>query len=374
MPIAGLTDQDDFEYLRPCGVLKKGAKKRPNAPGEPLPYFRFEGKGAPWQVKRIEKIWNHHFPTPPTQLDVQLVYPIPSKNFSAWFELWSSGNWLKIRCDGVQKVIWHDGEKYRSDPAPCPLKGGEKCPNQCSRVGRLQVFVPQLFREEIWEPVTVQFPGKNDLRRISTQLRYFDTLAPDLRGVPFRLAKLEGQQIFRPGFDGKGGRSDKRGKMEAWLLDLAPIGGWFELLLEQKGERLLLPPEPGQPTTDPGPETVLSQVLLNSDSERRLGELSSMTRCPLRNIRTIVRTRFGCGINDLSDEQIRRVRSELFLLWAEQTYCLSREQSKAMLKEFWEDRAPTAAEDDRQLFEGWQWHVQQWAIECSYEKARHDAF
>lgn len=360
--IHGLTDDDD--QLDSAGVLKKGDKKQGDRPGRPLPYFRFQGKGNPLQKRLIEARFNHHFPEPPTELIVWLVYPKASRNFAAWMEFYGSGNWLKIRCDKRQIILWYTGKYYSHEPRPCQFDPEQdKCPLGCGRVGRLSVWLPPLFRDGFYDPLTIETHSKNDIKQLTRRLRYFENLVGDVRGLPFLVAKAE-DEIFRPGFDKAGNRTDKRGKMTTWLLDIQP-GPWMgQRLTAISQQSLALPGQ--QPTAqlksaEPPEEVSLVQ---ETSAEVELGRLVEITGCPLKSIRAIVRSKFGCGLADLNDKQVRQVRGEIFLQWSEMQYGLSRQQSLPLYKEFWgEGRTEPSAE----LFQAWKGFVQQWAISAKID-------
>lgn len=354
----GLTDGRG--RLPPGGVLKKGDEKGAKTPGsDRKEAFRFEGKGNPAHIKRIKQTFQQYFGSHPTSLRVQLVYPKASDNFEAWAESYGSGNWLKIRCNRKEQVHYWTGQCYSDEPKPCQYdRATGKCKLGCDEVGRLTVWIPELYRAGFYQPITVQTHSLNDIKDLDEQLKYYDTLTDDIRGVTFTLQRKP-EEHFRPGFDKQGNRTDARGKMTSWLIELVPPVHWLEQQLTLIALERELPEAASEvtPTALGKPPAVGYE---ENEAEVRAGELCQITGCPWKNLQALARAEFKKRVRELGEDEYRKLRSLVFLQWAEMDYGLSRTELIETLREFLGSAGKT---DDAQLFSEWKIRVQRLAAE-----------
>jgi len=210
MAIKGLTDgAPEFPSL---GVLHKGAKKTTNAPGRDLTYFRFDP--ADDDARR------HFEAAYPTEehlrrINILLPFATPEENFinRTWIERWVAGG-LDYRSDGENIIQWRkpDGS-YSFEPKPdTPIETNwdGKREDDSRWVGRLVAIVPELGR---LATVTIQTTSKNDIAKLSSQLKSYYAIEKDLRGIPFVIVRRE-EAISTPMADGK------RGRRKSWLLSI----------------------------------------------------------------------------------------------------------------------------------------------------------
>jgi len=205
MPIKGLTDQE--AAFPEIGILRKGAEKKPNAPGEDLTYFRFTSTdGAALKTFRAA------YGEEPRDINVYLPYASAEENFSSFREHWVAGG-LKHRCDGETCLVWQDEHgAYSTEKKPCP--------GQCKPVGRLAVVIPELKRLAF---VTVLTTSLHDIMTLTQNLRALELLRGDLRGIPLVLRRRP-RSVSTP-------RGKKRVRQEKWLLTLEAAPEWVALQL-----------------------------------------------------------------------------------------------------------------------------------------------
>lgn len=220
MAIKGLTDQ--AAALPIIGVLRKGEKKPEtgNRPGKDLTYFRFTSDDA-----LAVKMFSEAYPTQEElrSINVFLPFKTTDENIDSWIEEWIAGG-LVHRCDGENQVLWRNiFGGYETGSRPC-----EHC--QGKQVGRLSVIVPELGR---FATVTVLTTSIHDIINLTRQLRSYEAMTGDLRGIPFTLRR-RAQKISTP--DDKG----KRVRREKWLLSIETQPRWTMLQLTAM-ERNALP-------------------------------------------------------------------------------------------------------------------------------------
>lgn len=223
MAIKGLTNRrPSFPEI---GQLRKGAPKPERGPGRDLKYFRFESDDAD-ATARFRTVYGDE----PTSIRVYLPFATAGENFEAWQEHWIAGA-LQHRCDGQTCVLWLQGQRYRTDPAPCPHAALDKAErDRCKPVGRLKVVIPELRRLAY---VTVLTGSIHDIISLSEQLAALESLRGDLRGVPMILRRAP-REISMPGSNGK------RTRVEKWLLSIEAAPSWVDLQLAAQ-ERAALP-------------------------------------------------------------------------------------------------------------------------------------
>lgn len=213
--IIGMTDQGpQFPQL---GILRKGAPKAGNKPGEDLKHFRFDTPN-----EEAAALFAELYGKEPRAIRVFLPFATAAENFEAWREEWAASS-LKHRCDG-QTCVRHQTKQgdYSNDPIPCP--GG------CKQVGRLQVVIPEL---KILAFVTVLTTSIHDIINLHKNLLALEhATRGNLRGVPLVLRRVP-RKISTPSNDG-------RARREKWLLTIEPAAEWTALLFAAQ-EREALP-------------------------------------------------------------------------------------------------------------------------------------
>ena len=212
MPIKGLTDRDSIKPQFPrLGKLRKGGPKtNPKKPGLELDHWRFTSDSADVAQAFIEIYGDQ-----PRVVNVYLPYATLEDNFSTWKEAWAAGG-LQHRCDGETCVIHRKGAGYSTEPVPCP--GG------CKEVGRLIVVIPELVQAGHIGTVTMETHGNHDLRAVAGVLLAIEAEMersgrhPDLRGIPFSLARVQ-EEVSAPGW---GDNAGKRQRVKKWNVRLWP--------------------------------------------------------------------------------------------------------------------------------------------------------
>jgi hypothetical protein len=209
MPIVGLTDQQAaFPVI---GVLRKGEEKKGNAPGKDLTYFRF--------TTDDEDAKCHFEDAYPDQealrrINVLLPHKTADENMDAWKEEWVAGG-LVHRCNGKKTVLIRtDNGDYSTEPQDCP--GG------CKQVGRLSVIIPELGR---LATVTVLTTSIHDIINLTKQLRSYEAINGDLRGIPFIIVRRP-KLISTPS-----GKNGNRARRKKWLLSIESQPTWTRLQL-----------------------------------------------------------------------------------------------------------------------------------------------
>lgn len=232
MPIQTLTDT---EALRPrlprLGKLRKGGEKTATGFGTDLDHFRFTGA-----TPEIQAAFDAVFSLP-RSIIVYLPYQTLAECFETWCEVWSASG-LDHRCDGVNAFIWRDTNKMITGSKPCP-GGHEKDDPKKDAVGRLHLVVPQLLQAGHVGVVTLETHSINDIVYISSVLAYTQERRGDLRGIAFRLYRVQ-EEISVPGW---GERQSERAKTKKWLVKIEPAAEWVRHQLAQAyAEALSLPP------------------------------------------------------------------------------------------------------------------------------------
>ena len=208
MPIQGLTHRGaSFPQI---GVIRKGAPKGANRPGEDLSYFRVEfDESEAESAAEFRRVYGDA----PTRINVWMPFHSVDENWTAWREAYVAGG-LVHRCDGsmIQRavdpesgaVLVNNGEP----PTPCihpkpagfyRTKSGEQKPIYCEPTARLKVIVPELKRMAFLMFVTTSI---HDIAHIDAQLRGYESVQGGLRAIPFVLVRKPAM-ISSPGADGK---------------------------------------------------------------------------------------------------------------------------------------------------------------------------
>lgn len=216
MAIKGLTDQ--AAAFPRIGELRKGEKKPEsgNRPGKDLTYFRFTTEDA-----LALKMFTEAYPDQSAlrNINVFLPHKTTDENIDSWIEKWVAGG-LVYRSDGETMVLWRtDKGGYSTEPKPDfnqELDGSGKRKDGSGQVGRLSVIIPELGR---FATVTVLTTSKHDIINLTRQLRSYEALRGDLRGIPF-IIKRRPYKISTPG---QGGKRERR---EKWLLSIETQPAW----------------------------------------------------------------------------------------------------------------------------------------------------
>lgn len=223
MTILGLTDQAAAFPI--IGVLRKGDVKKSNRPGEDLTYFRFTSEDG----EALEDFYGA-YPDKQAQRRINIFLPHKTgdENMDSWMEHWVAGG-LVHRCDGKVTRLWRkDDGSYEDNP-----NEQKACPGKCKQVGRLSVIVPELGR---FATVTVLTTSIHDIINLSRQLKSYESIRGDLRGIPFVLTRSP-KMVSTPGENGK------RLRREKWLLSLEANPQWakMQLLADEQGALPELP-------------------------------------------------------------------------------------------------------------------------------------
>jgi len=216
MPIKGLTDSTKLYFPR-IGKLRKGSMKGAKGPGKELPHWRFVAEN---EDPLIQEAFEHAYGPEPVSLSVYLPFRGLTDNWDTWMEKWAAGG-LQHRCNGETTVVLQkpDGT-YTTDPHPCP--GG------CSRVGRLSVILPEMFKQGYVGIVTVLTSGKHDLQNITETLNFIlDTRRDEgLSGILFTLARVA-EQVSTPPRQG----TTNRTMSTKYNIRLTPAVEWVQASL-----------------------------------------------------------------------------------------------------------------------------------------------
>lgn len=212
MAIKGLTDkQAAFPSL---GVLRKGEKKvNANAPGKDLTYFRFVSDDP-----LANDMFTSAYPNEDLLRNINVLLPFKTtdENMDAWIEKWVAGG-LIYRSDGETVVLWRTDKgqfstEIKPDPRPVIGEDGKRADGS-SQVGRLTVIIPELGR---FATLTVLTTSKWDIINLTRQLRSYEALEGDLRGIPFVLKRTL-ETISTPTGNGK------RSRRQKWLLSIETL-------------------------------------------------------------------------------------------------------------------------------------------------------
>ena len=228
MAIKGLTDkQAAFPII---GELRKGAMKPKtgNRPGEDLTFFRFTSDTQ----ETIDQFYQYYTATP-RSINIWLPCKTADENMESWIEKWVAGG-LVYRSDGEQMVLWrkpNGGFSTEPKPDPAPEEGEDgKRKDGSGPVGRLSVIITEMGR---LATVTALTTSKHDIINLTRQLRIYESINGDLRGIPFVLIRKP-QMISTPASGGK------RVRREKWLLSIETNPRWTMARLQQM-EREALP-------------------------------------------------------------------------------------------------------------------------------------
>jgi hypothetical protein len=96
------------------------------------------------------------------------------------------------------------------------------CPGDCKQVGRLSVIIPELGR---FATVTILTTSIHDVINLTRQLRSYEAINGDLRGIPFVIVRRP-EAISTPS-----GPNGKRARREKWLLSIESQPAWTRLQL-----------------------------------------------------------------------------------------------------------------------------------------------
>lgn len=400
MAIHGVTG--NTAQLKIGGVLRKGDAKQTvpskkggveTRVGRDLNYFRFTGKGSESHVRRIESVFREVYGNQPTEINCWLFYSQATANLDAWMVLYSNSanskrknGWLKVKCDRVNQQQWWDGKRYRFDPKPCefdPETG--KCSQGCRQAAKLYFWIPELFRAGFADPIQLVTTSLNDIAGIDATLRYWESLTGDIRGVPFVLERAP-ELINRPGFDKGGNSVEARGEMESWLINLKPHPGWVQRQLASNYEQQmgLEPSRPvaalpaAQPVVTVSAETVqhshnvVDAEMVDSEPTHptlhpRLDALCSMTGCTVDVLQAIARNTFSKSLATLSEAEISKLRSMVFIQYCEMQLFCDSVRATALFKEFWSDASygDRKTQSDLELWNQWRGFVNAKALEVS---------
>lgn len=324
--IVGLTDSIVPRF--PCvGKLRKGDEKNdPKRPGRDLEHFRFVAESP-----EVFAAFVRAYTATPASIRVYLPYATPDECFPHWMELWSAGAFQR-RCNGKEMVCWRDGDgAIRTTPAPCRCNAPGFVPTKtnprCTRVGRLEVIIPELIEEGFVGYVVLETHSVHDIINIYGSLRNVYEMRKDLRGVEFRLYRRS-VEISTPGEEGRRVRRTKSlvfispspewtkiqielqrrtqhvlpGETASLLLSAPEIGadedaGAVEAEMEEEPEVRLEPPqEPSQPPVDERPVAEYAQ-----------GVLTYMDRNGVRYVNVSGKFLPADGKAMVSDETMKRV-------------------------------------------------------------------
>ena len=237
--IVGLTDQQAAFPI--IGELRKGEKKTSNKPGKDLDYFRFTSQ----DTITLQEFYAA-YPEQPRQINIFLPQATASENFDAWMEEWVAGG-LVHRCDGRVCALHRlpDGS-YSTEPVACP--------GNCKQVGRLSAIVPELGR---LATVTILTTSINDIKNLMSQLKSYEALRGDLRGIPFVVTRRP-RKISVPLPNGN------RGRYEKWLLSIESQPDWTKRQLLSMEQAAL--PEAVDDDPIPASYQVIDQLPANATS------------------------------------------------------------------------------------------------------------
>lgn len=229
MAIKGLTDQTaSFPRI---GELRKGEEKpkEGNRPGKDLTYFRFTSDDA-----LARQMFTEAYPDQEALRNIHVFLPhrTADENMEAWIEKWVAGG-LVYRSDGETIILHRTDKGYSLEPKPDPyteLDTNGKRKDGAMQVGRMSVIVPELGR---FATVTILTTSKHDIMNLTRQLRSYEAIRGDLRGIPF-VVKRRPYKISTPG---QGGKRERR---EKWLLSIETQPQWSMAQLGMM-ERAALP-------------------------------------------------------------------------------------------------------------------------------------
>jgi len=268
MPIKGLTDRGlSFPLI---GHIRKGAEKKPNAPGRDLSFFRVEfGE----EEKRASQLFVEAYGDHPTWIRVYFPFDDIDQVWSAWLEGYTAGR-LVARADGEKYLyiagnvgepprVLH-GEPYtpyvEGEPIP-DVSDYKGKPIYCKPKGRLKVIVPELKRAAY---LLFQTGSKHDIMSIDEQLKAFKEVNDNkFSGIPFILRRRP-KEISVP-------RDDKMIRMTMSLVSIEADPSWVEQtrqkLLVYASPKLDLLPEP-QPEPEPRPDDDYPWILDDDEIDR----------------------------------------------------------------------------------------------------------
>jgi hypothetical protein len=222
--IYGVTRREDLdERVKVLGKLRKGAEKRPNAPGRDLEYFRFTSDND-----AVVRAFREAYGDKPDSLEVYFPYPNYESVFHTARELFGQNHLLKEQCDGMYITQRQDGYKMARGRWLCEKKckdteSSPPCPDcPLQQIGRLSVILTPLFFAGFPGTVTLETHSWHDLGHIASQLAHYEPLT----GRAFRVYRQE-TRIGRP--DKK---NNKRAATDKWLVKIEPTQETAILLIE----------------------------------------------------------------------------------------------------------------------------------------------
>lgn len=249
--IYGVTNREALDTRLICGgKLRKGAEKRPNAPGADLEYFRFTSDNA-----ELVKAFHEIYGPKPDELEVYFPYPNYEDVFHSARELYGQNHLLKEQCDGMRITQRQSGHRMQRGQWLCEKKCKDvqsrpPCPDcPLKQIGRLSVVLTPLLYAGFPVTITLETHSWNDLHHIASQLAKHEPLT----GRAFRVYRQE-TRIGRPDK-----QNNKRAATDKWLVRIEPTQETAVLLIQdaQRRARQALLGEPvnvpqleaGQPLT-----------------------------------------------------------------------------------------------------------------------------
>lgn len=279
MPIISL--QQNITSLREgmnqIGTIRKGAPKKPNAPGEDLPHFRIILNE---QYKHLQPVIDESFGEKPEWFaGAHVLEDSAEKAFSFWLEEWGTAT-LYHRCDGEYQHQWYDGKQYQFARTGMPKLACEAPACNCARVGRLALwFESILIATGEFGYFTVYTSSKNDIAQVQKQLMAAEYLAAmagkSLASVPFIFGRYD-KAISSPAFKKEGGKwvaTDKRTLVVKSLFELRIDPRWNQqtLLPAIREAAVLPPPAEEKPATELRiADATRARALLGSGGPRRI--------------------------------------------------------------------------------------------------------
>lgn len=220
------------------GVIRKGAKKGQNKPGQDLTHFRLDD--AAEVAEAYQALYGT---TEPREMGIFLPFDDLDRVFRAYHELYSAGT-LLCQGDGKQvqymrnpqtgQLLARNGyavvdfqvgqAKFAiGESIPCPGMAHGLYPHcaKCKPHGYLMAIIPEVKRFGYYEFKTTSF---YDILNLTGNLRAIMALNNGrLTGVPLVVRRAP-QQISTPTPDGK------RVRREKWLLSIEAAPGWVDMM------------------------------------------------------------------------------------------------------------------------------------------------
>jgi len=142
---------DQQKVLREIGRIRFGERKRPSAPGRPIPYPRVtsQNEGVIREVADVfggeVKQWPRDENSPPeweVTIDGPLAIACPPFviPYSTAYEQWA-GSINTVRCDGITCDVHRGKGKYKVEPCICAARGIEPEDRPCKKTTRINVLI-----------------------------------------------------------------------------------------------------------------------------------------------------------------------------------------------------------------------------------------